>query len=170
MGHFRFADNPAEPERNVELIGIGAQGSKPDTSKSATCALDDLRNQQSTDPATPKLWMHVEMADSPNLGRLRVWVSIEPADPHKARSNATLEQDLARTIKSIRARLPVIARALHRAEVFAQTERDELAEVLRQFTDALNAGLKVSIPWTAAGMAEHPAVRRGPCCRAEATS
>jgi hypothetical protein len=96
MRHFRFAYDPPEPERHVERIGFRAQCPKPYTSKAAPRAFEDPRDQESSDPASPKLWIHIEV-DSPDLGRLRVRISIEPAHPDEARSDASRNQDLART-------------------------------------------------------------------------
>jgi hypothetical protein len=70
---------------------------------------------------------------------VRVRSSIEPADSHKARSDPSLEQDFTRTVESIRARIPVVAHALHRVEILALAQHDQVGEVGRKVTDALDS-------------------------------
>jgi len=143
VGHFRFPHNPPEPEGDVKQISISAKRPKAEANEAAARAFHDLQDQRSPDSTTPELWIHIEMANSSDLGRLRVGISIEPADPHEARSGPSLEQDLARTAEPVRACIPVVAHALHCVEVLAQAQHDEVAKVVREVTDTLDSKILV---------------------------
>jgi len=139
VGHVRCPTNPAEPEGDVKEVGIATQCPKPETNKVGARAFHDLRHQRSPDSTTPQLWMHIEMANSSDSGRVCVRISIEPADSHQARPDPSLEQDLARTVESIRAGIPVVAHALHCVEILAQAQHDQVAKVGRKLTDTLDS-------------------------------
>jgi len=150
VGDFRCPDNPAEPNGDVEEVGIITPCPKPETNEAAARAFHDLRDQGSPNSTTPELEIHIEMANSADLGRLLVRILIEPADSHEARSEPSLEQELTRPVESIRARIPVSAHALHCMEVLAEAQPDQVDKVGRKVIDPLDSQSLVC------GVGRHP--------------
>ena len=79
------------------------------------------------------------MAHSSDPGRVCVRISIEPADSHQACPDPSFEQDLTRTVESIRAGIPLAAHALHCVEILAQAQHDQAAKVGRKLTETLDS-------------------------------
>ncbi len=109
MSRCRFVD-ANEPERSVERVGRWVRGPQSDPLEACGGRRQACGNEPGGDPASPMVWVYVEVAKTSNRRVVDVGVAIQPAHADDLPLIDSKVENLAWLVEAIRPRVPFLPR------------------------------------------------------------